>query len=134
MKKAKSGRSSDWMSTLVSLLESRLDNVVFRLGFAPSIVAARQLVLHGKVLVDGKRVNISSALVPVGSEVRLVDKAYQGTVYQSSISQPRLMLPDWLVHVQLGEFKAGKLKLRPDGDAIPFPFEERLVAEYYSGV
>lgn len=134
VRKAKSGKSSNWMSTLISLLESRLDNVVFRLGFAPSIAAARQLVLHGKVLVNGKRVNISSAMVPIGAEIRLVDSAYQGVLYQNSIRQPRLLLPDWLVHVQVGEFRGGKLKLRPDGQAIPFPFEERLVAEYYSGI
>jgi small subunit ribosomal protein S4 len=134
VRKAKAGRSTDWISTLIGLLETRLDNVVFRLGFASSISAARQLVRHGKVLVDGKKVNISSANVRPGSVISLTDKAYQGVVYQYSIRQPRLLLPDWLEHVAQGEVKNGKLKEVPGSDAIPFPFEGRLVAEYYSQI
>jgi small subunit ribosomal protein S4 len=129
---AKSGRSTDWMSTLIGLLETRVDNVVFRLGFASSIAAARQLVRHGKVLVGGKKLNIPSAHVAPGKEVTLSEKAYQGVTYQNSIRQPRLMLPDWLEHAPHGDFKKGKVKLVPGGEAIPFPFEVRLVAEFYS--
>src|SRR5689334_14008708 len=78
VRKAKSGRSTDWISTLIGLLETRLDNVIFRLGFAPSIPAARQLVRHGKVLVNRKRVNIPSAQVYPGDEISLTSQAYQG--------------------------------------------------------
>lgn len=134
VRKAKSGRSTDWMSTLIGLLESRLDNVIFRLGFAPSIASARQLVRHGNVLVDGKRLNIPSALIAPGKEISLSEKAYLGVTYQTSIRQPRLMLPDWLVYSESGEFKKGKLKMTPGGEALPFPFEDRLVTEYYSKV
>lgn len=132
VRKAKSGKSTDWMSTLVGLLETRLDNIIFRLGFAPSIPAARQLVRHGKVLVNGKKVDIPSAQVHLRSEISLIPQAYQGVTYQYSIRQPRLMLPDWLEHVSEGENKKGRLKLIPGSEAIPFPFEDRLVAEYYS--
>ncbi len=134
VRQAKSGRSSDWMSTLVGLLETRLDNIIFRLGFAPSIPSARQLVRHGGVLVNQKRVNIPSAQVYPGDEVTLTAKAYQGLTYQNTIRQPRLLLADWLDHTAEGEFKKGRLKMTPGGDAIPFPFEDRLVAEYYSRV
>ena len=134
VRKAKSGQSTDWMSTLIGLLESRLDNVVFRLGFAASIASARQLVRHGKVLVDGKRLNIPSAHVGPGREISLSQKAYQGITYQESIKQPRLMLPDWLELIPQGEVKKGRVRVLPDGEAIPFPFEPRLVAEFYSQI
>ena len=134
VKKAKSGSSSDWMSTLIGLLESRLDNVIFRLGFTTTIPAARQLVRHGKVLVNGKKLNIPSAQVTTGNEISLSSNAYKGTVYQTSIRQPKLLLADWLEHLPEGENKKGRLKMTPEADAGPFPFQERLVAEYYSKI
>lgn len=132
VREAQSGRSTNWISTLIGMLETRLDNVVFRLGFAPSIAAARQLVGHGHVQVNGKRVDISSCLVKVGSEIKLSPTAYKGTVYQYTIRQPRLTLADWLSHSDEGEYKIGKVRSMPDLDAIPFPFDSRLVAEYYA--
>ncbi len=134
VRKAKSGRSTNWTSTLIGLLETRLDNLVFRLGFAPSITSARQLIRHGKVLVNGKRLNIPSAQVVSGQQIALVEKAYQNVLYQNSIRQPRLLLPDWLVHETQGEFKKGRVKMIPGAEAIPFPLEERLIAEFYSGI
>jgi ribosomal protein S4 len=85
-------------------------------------------------LVNGKRVNIPSAGVKKGDEISLVPRAYDGVVYQYSIRQPRLLLPDWLEHIPMGENKHGKLKFHPDLDAIPFPLEGRLVAEFYSSI
>ncbi len=134
VKKAKLGRSTDWMSTLIGLLETRLDNVIFRLGFASSIASARQLIRHGKVLVNGKKLNIPSAQVEPGKEISLSERGYQGQIYQNCIKQPRLMLPDWLEHTPQGDLKKGKVKVVPGGEAIPFPFEDRLVAEYYSKI
>jgi small subunit ribosomal protein S4 len=134
VKIAKSGQATDWMSTLIGLLETRLDNVVFRLGFAASIRAARQLVTHGKVRVNGKKLDIPSARVYPNCEISLTADAYQGTVYQYAIRQPRLMLPDWLVHVSEGDLRKGKLKTIPGSESIPFPFEDRLVAEFYSKI
>lgn len=134
VKKAKAGKSTDWMSTLIGLLETRLDNTLFRLGFAPSMLAARQLVSHGKVLVNGKRVTIPSFQVAVGNEISLSPKAYENVVYLYSIRQPRLMLPDWLELQSSGELKKGRLRFIPKSEAIPFPFQDRLVAEFYAGL
>ncbi len=134
VKKAKAGQSTDWISTLIGLLETRLDNVIFRLGFATSVLAARQLVRHNKVLVNGKRINIGSALVPVGAEISLTPDTYQNVNYQYAIRQPRLLIPDWLVYTSTPEHQKGQLRSMPDGDAVPFPYEGRLVAEFYSGI
>jgi small subunit ribosomal protein S4 len=130
VRKAKSGLSDDWMSTLIGLLETRLDNLVFRLGFAASIPAARQLVRHGKVRVDGKKIDIASAHVKVGSKIELTEAALKTPSVQFSMQQPRLMIADWLENSE----KTGRLRFLPALDAIPFPFDGRLVAEYYSGV
>jgi small subunit ribosomal protein S4 len=130
VKKAKSGRATHWMATLIGLLETRLDNLVFRTGLAPSIASARQLVSHGKVRVNGKKLDIPSALIQPGSEITLVESAY---VY--ALKQPvRLACPDWIELRVQGEMKAGKLKMVPGTEALPFPFDERLVVEYYSSV
>lgn len=134
VKKAKAAPSSDWMSTLIGLLETRIDNVVFRLGFATTIPAARQLVCHGNVRVNGKKLDIPSAQVWAGDEISLSPNAYKGVGYQSSIRQPKLLLADWLEHIEDGENKKGRLKMTPGSDAIPFPFQVRLVAEFYSKI
>lgn len=134
IRKAKAGRSKDWMSTLIALLERRADNLVFRLGFAPSIAAARQLVRHGKVLVDGRRLDIPSVIVEPGSTIALTPDAYRGVVYQTSIRAPRLLLADWLEHDREGDVVRGRLKSLPPSDAVPFEFAGRWVVELYSGV
>lgn len=134
VKKAKANSSTDWISTLIGYLETRLDNLVFRLGFAPSIPAARQLVTHGKVYVDGKRLNIGSAQVEPNSVVSLSDKAYAGNIYQQTINQPRLPMPAWLQHEQVGQFLKGKVVSIPGSDAVPFQFDGKLVAEFYTNV
>ncbi len=131
---AKAGRSKNWMPKLIGMLESRADNVVFRLGFAGSIASARQLVTHGKLLVNGKKLTIPSALIKAGSEIALTPDAYEGQVYQYSIKQPRLMLPDWFEVTSEGEHKKAKLRNVPAEDAIPFPFDPRLVVEFYSSI
>lgn len=131
---AKTGRSKNWMPKLIGLLESRADNVVFRLGFAGSIAAARQLVTHGKVLVDGRKLTIPSARVHPGSEIALTPAAYAGQVYQYSIKQPRLRLPDWLEYTADGEHKTARLRVTATEEDVPFPFDPQLVVEYYSSI
>ena len=120
--------------TLLQLLETRLDNVVFRLGFAPSIRAARQLVRHGKVLVNGEKTTIGSLQALAGDRIELTADAYAGTVYGYSIARPRLQLADWLELEKKGEVFVGRLRMTPPSDAVPFPFERRLVAEHYSRI
>jgi small subunit ribosomal protein S4 len=132
--KAKKVRGGDWMAALVALLETRLDNMIFRLGFASSIPAARQLVRHGKVLVDGRKVSIASFHVARGSEITLTPAGYASIPFQYSIQAPRLVLPDWLEREKQGEIYLGRLRDIPPRDAVPFPFESQLVVEFYTGV
>lgn len=132
--RAKRSQSSDWMGTLIGLLESRLDNVVFRLGFAPSIRSSRQLVRHGKVLVNGRKATIGSIRVLPGDRIELTADAYAGVVYGYAISKPRLELADWLELEKKGEVFVGRMRMVPSSDTIPFPFESRLVAEHYSRI
>ncbi len=87
---------SNWIDSLIGLLERRLDNIVFRLGFARSIAAARQLVSHGHILVDGRRQTIGSMVLRVGERVHLAEKALQMTAIQASKGNPRLTLPSYL--------------------------------------
>ena len=134
VKKAKAQRASNWISTLIGILECRLDNMVFRLGFAPSIPAARQMVNHGNVLVNGKRVDIPSANVSANDEITLSPTAYVGNVYKGSITAPRLPMPAWLTHEQNGEFLKGKVVSIPGVEAVPFAFDGKLVAEFYTNV
>ncbi len=127
-------RSSDqmWISDLVSLLERRLDSVVFRLGFAPSIRAAKQMISHGKVLVNGKRVDIRSVILEVGDTVRLVDSAYTGQSYLHAKQSPRLPLPEFLKVTTQGTIDEGKIVIRPELGDLPFPFTDGLVTSYYA--
>ncbi|MEO5666987.1 MAG: 30S ribosomal protein S4 [Bdellovibrionota bacterium] len=128
---AKKGQTTDWVNELIGRLESRIDNVVFRLGFAPSIRAARQLVRHGHVLVNGEKLSIGSALVAVGAEVKLTDKGYKSTNFQQAKTAPRLELADYLSKTE-GDAPVGSLKEKPNATNIPFPFEQGLLAEYYA--
>lgn len=130
--KAQKSSNSNWVESLVNLLEKRLDNVVFRLGFAPSIPAAKQLVSHGKVLLNGKRVNISSQIIKVGDIVSLKEDAYQNQVYLQAKQNPRLPLPTFMTKEEKGGLETGRLTDEPNIEAVPFTFEPGLVISYYS--
>ena len=84
------------MEKLIGLLELRLDNIVFRLGFARSIAAARQLVSHGHVLVDDRVESIGSMILWPSARVRLTEKANQFEATKFSRSLPRLAVPSYL--------------------------------------
>lgn len=115
---------------LLELLESRLDSFVFRAGFAPTISAARQLVGHNHVRVDGKRVNIASFRVKKGQVVTLSEKALKIPMVQTSIEQPSLSRPAWLSFTESN--KAAAMISPPDRDSFPFPIEVNLIVEYYA--
>lgn len=134
VKRAKTGPSSDWMNTLIGNLETRLDNIVFRLGFAPSISAARQLVLHGHILVNERVVTLSSQELKKGDQVSFTEKAAKNPQYQMSLQTPRLQLADYLSLEKKGENHVGTVKMMPGADHIPFPFDQGIVAEFYSKV
>lgn len=115
---------------LLQLLERRLDNVVFRAGFAPTGIAARQLVSHGHVLQNGKPVNIPSIRVHVGDVITLKVSAFKIFMVVESLAKPVLDRPDWLQWDDAE--KAIKVAHLPDSDHVPFPVDVQQVVEYYS--
>ncbi len=127
-------RSSDqkWVSELVSILEMRIDSLVFRLGFATSIRAAKQMVAHGKVLVNGKRLDVRSAVLDVGDKITLVESAYTGQAYLLAKQSPRLPLPDFLKVTTVGPGDEGRVVTRPALGDLPFPCNDHLVTSFYS--
>lgn len=132
IKIAKRKKQTTWTEALVNLLEKRLDNLVFRLGFAPSIPAAKQLISHGKVLVNGRRVTISSAILKVNDEIRLREEAYENQVYLMAKQSPRLPLPHFLEKMSMTAKESGRLIDEPKMDAVPFNFDVDLFTSYYS--
>lgn len=115
---------------LLQLLERRLDNVVFRAGFAPTGIAARQLVNHGHVLLNGRAVNIPSIRVKVGDELTIKDSARNIPMVIESMEKPILERPDWLAWD--ASSKSIKVSHLPDADQVPFPIDVQQVVEYYS--
>ena len=116
---------------IIELLERRLDNVVFRGGFAPTIPAARQLVNHNHITVNNKRVNIASYRVKVGDVIQPREKSMKLEPIQVALLDgPQLNHPEWL------EFDESTTSIRilglPNADAVPFPLEMSLVIEFYS--
>ncbi|MCL6629798.1 MAG: 30S ribosomal protein S4 [Armatimonadetes bacterium] len=117
--------------TLLQLLESRLDNVVYRLGFAASRAQARELVSHGHFMVNSRKVNTPSYLVRPGDVVEVVDKSKDLVPIVSSLeSSAGGRVPPWL---ELNEEKRQGTVLRvPTRDEIDTQVEETLVVEFYS--
>ena len=116
---------------LMVMLESRLDNVVFRLGLARTRREARQVVGHKHVMVNGKKVNIPSYLVKAGDVIELTDKAKSLNRYKEivEVTGGRLV-PEWL-DGDLENFK-GTVKNLPTREMIDVPVDEMLIVELYS--
>lgn len=116
---------------LLQLLEIRLDNVVYALGFARSRRLARQLVTHGHFQVNGKRVNIPSYQLKAGDEISVGPKAMKNTYFTDwKRSQVEHVLPSWL---ELDEAKrSGKVLALPERTDISPDINEQLIVEYYS--
>ncbi len=116
---------------LLQLLESRLDNITFRLGFATSRPQARQFVLHGHVLVNGKRVNIPSYQVKKGDEISILQKSRKNPLILSAVEGVAGKgIPEWLNLDR--ENLVGQVVELPDRQAITVPIEESLIVELYS--
>ena len=116
---------------LLILLERRLDNVIYRMGFANSRNQARQLVRHGHVLVNGKKVDIPSYLVDVGDEIAIREKSREIPFIKEAMeSVSRRGIPSWL-EVDPDNFK-GKVKALPTREEIAIPVQEQLIVEFYS--
>jgi len=118
-------------ANLLSILERRLDNVVYRMGFANSRVQARQMVRHGLFTLNGRKVNIPSLQVRVGDEVAVPEKSRKVPVIadaQQAIA--RRGCPAW-IEVDGAAFK-GVVKALPQRDDIQTPINESLIVELYS--
>ena len=116
---------------LMTILESRLDNVVFRLGFARTRKEARQTVSHGHINVNGKRVDIPSYRVRPGDVVAVAPKAKELLVIQSAlVSNERVSVPAWL-EVDIEKLQGNVLSL-PNRDQIDLDINEQLIVELYS--
>ena len=120
------GKTGD---TMLSLLERRLDNVCYRLGLGASRAQARQIVNHGHILVNGKKVNIPSYEVKVGDEISVREKSNKSPLF-AAIKDARVIVPKWL------EFDSAKLSGKivslPERDDIDLTIAEHLIIELYS--
>jgi len=132
VRQAKAGKPHDWVDSLIGSLESRLDNIVFRLGFAPSMRAARQLVSHGHVTINGKVCSVGSAQVVPGQKVTLLARGFKSTAYMQGRATPRLEVANYLLKEGEEGKEVGTLRERPTSQDIPFAFEKGLLAEYYA--
>lgn len=116
---------------MLRILESRLDNVVYRLGFASSRAEARQLVGHGHFEVNGKRVDIASYLVKAGDVISVCEKSRSNekmkALVEANAGRP---VPTWIDADK--EKMSAKIVNLPERDAIDAPVEEQLIVEFYS--
>ena len=116
---------------LLQLLESRLDNVVYRMGFGGSRAEARQIVRHNAILVNGKRVNIPSYQVQVGDVIRVAEGAKQQLRIKSALSMAeQRVFPDWF-EVDVTSM-SGVFKNKPQREDISSTINESSVVELYS--
>lgn len=113
---------------LLRLLETRLDNVVYRLAFTNSRPMARQLVGHGHIRVDGKKVTIPSYQVKTGEIITLSDKAINIPVVKKLLEDKELNIPSFLNR----EGPVGKLAEAPSRDQVALDINEKLIIEFYS--
>ena len=125
-------RKGNTGENLVGILESRLDAVIYRAKFANTVFQARQLINHGHVKVNGKRVNISSFYLNENDEVEIKDSSKQLNTILSASSSKEREVPDYLVSDQ--KKLTAKISRIPKFEEIPYPaiMEPNLVVEYYS--
>jgi small subunit ribosomal protein S4 len=125
-------RKGDTGENLIGLLETRLDAVIYRMGVVSSVFAARQMVNHGHVLVNGKRVNIASYSVNEGDEIELKEKSKQMTKVLETLQNPERSVPDYI------EFDKNSVKAKfirvPKLAEVPYPvqMQPNFVIEFYS--
>lgn len=118
-------------ATLLSLLESRLDNVVYRLGFADSRSQARQLVRHGHFMVNGIKTDIPSYQVSVGDVIAVRSNSRTITYFRDRSQMMQSgNVPAWL-NINLAEM-SGSMSTAPSREDIEIPLNEQLIVEYYS--
>lgn len=127
----KATKSSESTGTaLVQMLECRLDNLVYRLGLASSIRQARQMVVHGHILVDGQKVDIPSYGVSVGQVISLRAKSQNNAMFKENFSSNALSQYPYL-EKDINSF-SGTLTKIPERNEVPIEINDILVVEYYS--
>lgn len=129
VKKAEKSKESTGIA-LIQMLECRLDNVVYRLGFANSIRQARQMVVHGHILVNGKKVDIPSYSVKVGEEVSLREKSRTNVMFKENFENGALNEYPYLSK-DMDKF-SGVLTRLPERQEVPIEIDEILIVEFYS--
>ena len=129
VKKAEKSKESTG-TALIQMLECRLDNVVYRLGFANSIRQARQMVVHGHILVNGKKVDIPSFAVQVGDEVTLREKSRTNVMFNENFENGALNQYPYLAK-DMDKF-SGVLTRLPERQEVPIEIDEILIVEFYS--
>ena len=115
---------------LLQLLESRLDSVVFRIGYAPTIAGARQLVNHGHILINGKKVDIASYQVAPGEVISLRERSKNIPNVLASLESPSLARPAYLDYEK--DKKQATVRNLPARADIPLEIHENLIVEFYS--
>ena len=123
------GRTGD---NLLGVLERRLDNVVFRLGYAPTIPGARQLVSHGNIRVNGKKVDRPGYLAESGDVVAVAPKARERAQLMADVERgPQLRLPTYLAIDPASKFEGRVIGSPMKGD-VPFPVNSAALVEFYA--
>ena len=125
-------KKGDTTENLVGLLESRLDTVIYRAKFAPTVFSARQLINHGHFRVNKKKVNISSYTVKENDLIEVKDKSKSLTIIEGCLSSKERDVPEYIQYDTKN--KTAKLVRVPKFADIPYPtvMEPKLVIEYYS--
>jgi len=125
-------RRGDTGQNLIGILECRLDALVYRMKFAPTVFGARQLVNHGHILVNGRRLNIPSAMIKVGDIIELKEKSRNIPQVMEAMASAERDIPEYLT---VDEAKMrGSMTSVPELADVPYPvqMEPNLVIEYYS--
>jgi len=125
-------RRGDTGQNLIGILECRLDALVYRMKFAPTVFGARQLVNHGHILVNGRRLNIPSAMIKVGDIIELKEKSRNIPQVMEAMASGERDIPEYLT---VDEAKMrGSMTSVPELADVPYPvqMEPNLVIEYYS--
>lgn len=115
-------------TALLKLLERRLDNVVYRLGFAPTRASARQFVTHNHILVNGERASIPSMVVRMGDVISLKEKTLKVPIIVACLEDKNHAVPLWLER----QAQSGKVVRFPERDEIDVNVNEQLIVEFYS--
>ena len=129
--KEASAMKGDTGQNLIGLLERRLDMIVYRAKFAPTIFAARQIVSHGHIRVNGVKCNVASRRINVGDEISLGDKAKEMALVIEAQSLPEREIPDYVAPDGTDKITYARV---PSLDEVPYPvtMEPILVVEFYS--